>query len=382
MERIDTLNPDRIQWCLDDFGVTPEELGDRAGVSAATMKAVLAGEKGLTFAQLQRVAAFFGRDLLFFARRGPVREQSLRSPQFRTLTNQRPDLDPGARKLIERVGWFREVFLALREGLDEEDEPRFDPPAVDRRDPAAAAEAARAWLGLDGLRDWKAHRAAVEAKGVMVLLGTGRRGSVWMDEAWGVVGFSVFHETLPVIVVRRHDADARQSFTLMHELGHLLLHRSSFLDGEQDLFRTRGREREANAFGGHLLVPDAVLAGIDDARRPAEPADFAGWLRPATLGTGASTEVVLRRLLDAGRLPADAYAAYRAYVAALPKPDSGNPPRMYREREPLNLFGEGYVRTVLTALSAKQITLNKACGFLDNLKLKSLHELEAHVAGT
>ncbi len=44
--------------------------------------------------------------------------------------------------------------------------------------------------------------------------------------------------------------------------------------------------------------------------------------------------------------------------------------------EPINIFGDGYVATVLDALQNKHITLNKATTHLDNLKIRTLHKLE------
>jgi hypothetical protein len=38
------------------------------------------------------------------------------------------------------------------------------------------------------------------------------------------------------------------------------------------------------------------------------------------------------------------------------------------------------VETVLDALSARHITLAKASSYLDNLKIKDLHQLERHFA--
>jgi Zn-dependent peptidase ImmA (M78 family) len=42
----------------------------------------------------------------------------------------------------------------------------------------------------------------------------------------------------------------------MHELGHVLLHKTSSIDDDADLYSREGHEREANAFAGYLLVPD------------------------------------------------------------------------------------------------------------------------------
>jgi Zn-dependent peptidase ImmA (M78 family) len=184
-----------------------------------------------------------------------------------------------------------------------------------------------------------------------------------------------------VIVVKKQESNARQSFTLMHELGHLLLHRTSWIDDEKDLHAHEGGEREANAFAGHLLVPDAFLLSIRDDERPDDVAKFDDWLAPQRKDWGVSGEVILRRLKDANRLPKAMYAAYRQWWANRQMPEESGGSRAYRNREPKHIFGDGYVRTVLDALNSRRISLAKASSYLDNLTIKDLHTLERYYAG-
>jgi len=84
----------------------------------------------------------------------------------------------------------------------------------------------------------------------------------------------------------------------------------------------------------------------------------------------------LRRLLDAGRLPQSEYSAYREWHETVVVPQKEGGSRAYRHREPMHVFGDTYVRTVLEALNARQITLTKASSYLDSIKIKDLHSLE------
>ena len=93
-----------------------------------------------------------------------------------------------------------------------------------------------------------------------------------------------------------------------------------------------------------------------------------------------SCEVILRRLLDAGRLPENEYTAYRQWHAKLVEPQRERGSRKYRHREPRHVFGDTFVRTVLDALSTRQITLAKASNYLDSIKIKDLHSLESFYA--
>lgn len=113
-----------------------------------TLTEVLAGEAGLTFAQLRKIAKFFNRGVLFFVEKEPVVEETLRSPQFRTLTNQMPDLSPDLRSLIERAERRRDIYLGLRDDLDPEDRGQYKPPNVTGLQLVQAASVARKWLGL------------------------------------------------------------------------------------------------------------------------------------------------------------------------------------------------------------------------------------------
>ena len=380
MERLQQINPERIRWCCDDHGITIADLAGQLHIPHKRFEMVMAGKGGLTFNQLQKVAEYFNRGVLFFLEPGSVNEQRVRSPQFRTLMNRKPDLPPDLKGLIERVEAHRDIYLKLREDLDD-DSAAFEPPPIPLEDPRRAGEAAREWLGLGEKNTFDTYRQAVEAKGILVFQSMGYLGAWRIPPDNPVAGFSLYDEACPVIVVKKQAHAARQSFTLMHELGHILLHRSSFIDNEDDMHDRRGREQTANAFAGRLLVPDVFLQRISDSDRPDDEALFDDWLRPFRNQWGVSSEVILRRLLDEDRLEQQAYQAYRAWWREQPVPRQKGGSRQHRARETLHVFGNRFVRTVLDALHAQQISLNKASKYLDNLKVKDVHKLEAHVKG-
>jgi Zn-dependent peptidase ImmA (M78 family) len=338
------------------------------------------GEAGLTFSQLRQVANYFGRGLLFFLEFGPVDEAHVHTPQFRTLANQKPDLSAKLRTLIERVERQRAVYIGLREDLADSDWPSFAPPALPTKEPREAAHITRRWLGLGDENRFDTYRSAVEAQGVLVFRSNGYSGKWQIPKESPILGFGLYDPACPVILVRKTSA-SQQSFTLIHELAHLLLHEVSSIDDERDLESRQGRERDANSFAGHLLVPDSFLDSIRDSDRPVEVSQFDDWLAQQRRAWGISGEVILRRLLDAGRLPQAKYIAYRGWKAqAAGTPEEGGT-RAYRHREPKHVFGDPFVRTVLDALGARHITLAKASTYLDRLKIQDLHKLEHYYAG-
>jgi Zn-dependent peptidase ImmA (M78 family) len=381
MDRIQSINPARIVWCCADHGITPETLAAEVGISVDRMSAVMHDGEGLTFNQLRSVADFFGRGVLFFLEPEPVEAPQVHTPQFRTLSSQKPELSPRLKNLIQRVEKQRQIFLSLQDDLDSGAWSPFEAPDLPSRDVAAAARHVRQWLGLGDKNNFESYRTAIEAKGILVFRTNGYNGKWQIAKESPIAGFALYDEHCPVIVVKKMDSEAAQSFTLMHELAHVLLHKTSWIDEEADLHSTRGREREANQFAGLVLVPDIFLNQINEKTRPAEVAHLDEWLRPHRLAWGVSTEVILRRLVDVGRLPQAVYAAYRELVSGRTynsEDQSGS--RAYRYREPRNMFGDRYVRTVLDSLSAQHITLSKASGYLDGLKIADVHALERFCA--
>lgn len=381
MERIQSINPERIAWCCADYGITPDDLAYELDIAATNIERVMKGDDGITFNQLRKIADYFGRGVLFFLEDGPVDAAQVHTAQFRTLANQKPEMSTSLKKLIERVEKQRAVYLSLLEDLDESERTLFNPPALPPNDLQQAANLVRAWLGLGDTNAFDTYRAAVESKGILVFRSNGYNGKWQIPKKNPTLGFTLYDPTCPVIVIKKLSWDSQQSFTLMHELAHLLLHKSSSIDDEQDFQSHQGREQDANAFAGLILVPDHFLANIRDTARPVEIHQYDVWLEGYRKAWGISTEVILRRLLDSGRLPQHLYAAYRQWRASLPTQEKDGGTRQYRYREPKHVFGDTFVRTVLDALSAQHITLAKASSYLDSLKIKDLHQLENHYAG-
>lgn len=380
MEKLQSINVERIRWCCADQGITLDELASETGVSKTSLDYLMEVEGGLTFNQLRKIAEHFGRGVLFFLEDAPINEARFHSPQFRILANQKPELSLKLKALIKRVEKQRDVYLSLREDLDSAERPIFTPPELHEKNLQDAATITRQWLGLGETNSFDSYREAIEAKGILVFRTNGYNGKWQIAKENPILGFALYDANCPVIVIKKQNWETQQSFTLIHELAHLLLHRTSSIDDERDLYSHHGMEHEANAFAGHLLVPNHFLTNIRDEDRPAEASQYDSWLERQKRVWGISAEVILRRLLDSGRLPQACYMAYRDWRAQTIIPEGDDGSRAYRNREPKHVFGDVFVRTVFDALYAKNITLNKASDYLDSLTVKDMHKLELHYA--
>ena len=243
--------------------------------------------------------------------------------------------------------------------------------------PANGPHLARDWLNLSTSNNFGISRKKVEDKGVLVFLSNGYNGKWQIPKDDPILGFSVYHDSYPIVVIKK-ESEQRQLFTLMHELAHLIIHKASWVDDEDDLHSYSAQEQEASSLAGRLLVPDAVLESVRDQDKPSNVTEYDNWLANLRDTCGVSGEVILRRLLDSGRLLQEHYTAYRQWKNETTGDGREGGNRSYRHREPIHMFGDTFVRTVFEALQAKEITLARASGYLDNLRIQDVHELEQY----
>jgi len=236
MDKAQTVNPQRIAWCSMAEGLSVEDLAREVHIAPATLDKAMQGEDALSINQLRSIAKHFNRGMLFFLDPAPVDETRLHSPQFRTISNQKPALPAKLTALIERVEHQREVYIGLLEDLGEDVSRPWYPDGLQlaELDIKQAAEASRRWLGLEDDNDLNQLRRAVEARGILVFISNGYAGRWQIPKENPVRGFSLNFPTYPVIAVKKQSSEGPQAFTLMHELAHLLLHRDSFIDEDKD----------------------------------------------------------------------------------------------------------------------------------------------------
>ena len=380
MERVQNINPQRIIWNCEEFGITPETLAEQLKISWANFEKTMRGDEGITVNQLKEIAHYFERGLLFFMEENPVDEKTIHTPQFRTLTGQKPHLSPELRGLIERVEKQRNIYINLLDELGEEEKDdwtNYRLPSDSIQIIKDSAARIRNWLTLEDQETFDTYRSKVEDKGIFVFVTNGYRGQWQIAKDDPIRGFSLYYPKYPIIAIKKQISVQPQVFTLMHELGHLLLHRDGFVDEDKDFYNNQGNEKVANEFAGNVLVPDGFLGRINMQDFPYdEVTRYNDFLWEFSKRWCVSAEVILRRLLNERLLDENNYKEYREYVSGLPPNGQKGGNRANRFKEPVKMFGKSFVGTVLNAYNENRITLAKASTYLDNLKITDMHKLE------
>ena len=268
------VNPEILVWARETAGLTQEaaarKLGfqDSARSSAVEKLAVIEhGRKEPSRPQILKMAGQYRRPLLTFYLSKPPRKED-RGTDFRTLPIDRSDaadaqLDALIRDIRVRQSMVRSV-------LEEEEEA--DPLAyVGSYRMEAGPEAVTASLRnlLDvGLQEYRAQhsasaafdllRSSAEMAGVFVMIKGDLGNYRTAIDTDTFRGFSIADDVAPFIVINDQDARSAWSFTLLHEMAHLLLGQTGVGNARTDNENERFCERVA----GEFLLPERELNSL------------------------------------------------------------------------------------------------------------------------
>jgi Zn-dependent peptidase ImmA (M78 family)/transcriptional regulator with XRE-family HTH domain len=294
------MNPEILRWARERAGYSLDAAAEKMRKPPEVLRAWESGDSAPTYRQLQDMARrLYKRPVALFFFSNPPEEEEL-SGEFRTLPEERlTELEPDTRFAIREAHAFRQSLYELTGGTNPAERNILRDLSVDQVASADhLATEVRAYLDVtvEVQMQWRDNREAlkqwrdrVESVGVFVFKRPFSQRSI--------SGFCLHDDVLPLIMINNSTAQARQIFTLFHELGHLLYGISSVtpIDVWQvdDLpLATRWIEISCNRFAAELLLPPDTFPDI--------PVHF----DPGTFSTrvarqfNVSREVVLRRLFD------------------------------------------------------------------------------------
>ena len=339
------INPEILVWARETAGLTLQAAVSKVGIKDARgvaavdrLTALERGDEEPTRPVLVKMARQYRRPLLAFYLNAPPRRDE-RGPDFRTLSGARSSetdalIDALVRNLQSRQSMVRAALQA-----EDEAEPLLFVGALLRNEDADTgiqsirrllrrkAEAARlsqravGLLGqvlgedLDAARYYaeptaddafRLLRSRAEDGGVFVLL-QGDLGSHHTSIDVEVFrGLAIADDIAPFVVINDNDSRAAWSFTLLHELTHLLLGQTGFngVDSETKV------EQFCNNVAAEWLLPARTLheVGIGRGRDVVEQGSRIGeFARERNL----SRTMVAYRLLRANRIDRQAFERLR-----------------------------------------------------------------------
>lgn len=358
MDRV-PIQGETLAWARRVSGLSEADLARSVGVKPAHVHAFEDGSAKPTFKQLVKIGKKLDRTPAFFFTAPPSAPDIPETIDFRQSEDLN-GLDPATAKALRRAERYREIMLRYSTPA---------PAAVRLPNPFGqgnedeAAYAMRALLHLDvffvsggatkdaGFQFW---REALENHGILIFQTSEVERGIFR-------GLSVHHETLPIILINGKDSTAGKTFTLLHEVGHLI-NRAS---GLCTLDENASEEALVNSFAAHFLMPDVatveLLGKLGDNDDPIgavahhfKVSRVAAAIRLKNLGIASEANVQAEK--------AKSDNAWKRERERLKQKEGGPPHWRTRYRD----LGAAYVATIAEALDEERISILDASYYLDS----------------
>jgi len=300
-----------------------------------------------------------------------------REEDFRTLPS-RPILS-GEAALLRDIRTHQEMVRSVLED-DEDAEPLpFVGSVSSKENVSGVANRLHMILGFDnneeilrGTRSpsdlFSRQRDRVEGIGVFVIL-AGNLGSFHSKINEKVFrGFAISDPTAPFIAINDQDAKSAWSFTLIHELAHILVGSSGVSSQPSAAILRKGIERFCNDVAGEFLLPKHFLPETGAIFKYNKVEEF---IRDTADRRQVSESMVAYRLWRSGHIPDDIYRSLSAAYTERwrssrerdreERKDSKGPSYFIVRRHRL---GQALISVVKRTLRANELTHTKAARIL------------------
>ena len=234
--KVEKVNPRVLRKCREQIGLSVSDVEKKVARIDSMERGILKP----TFNQLDTLADLYKVPRWVFVSESlPEQYRFSRNFSFRKFRDKYENLfgNSDIRRVTAMVERLRDLIIELRRDMAEPVEP-FDPPVSGSGTSASAAAArVRGWLGCEGesldFREWK---EKLEEKNIFIFTTSKYRGWSHVGEEQ-FRGLTIYHSTLPIIIINNSDAKKAHTFSLFHELGHLLRKKSEIAhwrDSDQD----------------------------------------------------------------------------------------------------------------------------------------------------
>lgn len=374
------IQPRVLAWARQQSGYSINDVARKLKREPTEVTAWENGDASPTYVQLEKLAyQLYKRPLALFFMPAPPEEPPLKQ-EFRTLPAAEMDtLLPQTRYLLRTAQAFQFSLKELNEGINPVAQPIFKEIRFTGRIKQTAQKVREHLkVSLTDRTEWrsaddalKAWRHVVEHSGVYVFKQS--------FEQKAISGFCLVDDEFPIIFINNSTTKARQIFTLFHELAHVLMGVNAIGKVDEAYIEALPQEDKqieqlCNALAAELLVPSDDFDGQTVGVQEFDNSILEDWANQYWV----SREVILRRLLDMGKIDRDDYVSkillWQANAQNSDKKGAGG--NYYATQ--VAYLGENYLRLVFDRYYQGRLDVDQVAGHL-GIKAKNVSGIEAQL---
>ncbi len=375
--RVENINPEVLRKCREQIGLSLSDVEKKVPKIAAIERE---GFKP-TFRQIDTLAGLYKVPRwVFISESLPEQYQFNRNYSFRKFADDYEDIFCHAeiRRVTAMVERFRNLILELREDMDEPVE-RFNPPES-KSDASASGVATqvRKWLGCAeenfDFREWK---EKLEEKNIFIFTTSKYPGWSRVSER-RFRGLAIYHSILPIIIINNSDTRRAQTFSLFHELGHLLRKKSEIDDWKDS---KKNVETWCNELAASVLMPAKAFQSVANNFYVNDLNDVSKIARRFKV----SSYACLVRMKQLRIIDSENYQNLESKLKQYHEQQQrilreiSTPITRSRPNEVLDQYGRIYTKAIFQAYHNQEIGLHKLCRLFDLKKVSDALRLEKNL---
>jgi len=367
------INHEVLIWARESLALNRNQATEKTEIPTRRLFQLETGEKQPTLEELKALSKAYRRTIATHLLNKPPKEKPMPADRRTIDSKELGNFHEKTIMAVRKARALAQSFVELREEMGMEF-PKLTLSASIDDQPQAVASRVRQLLQMNEIREitninhaLEAYIEKVESLGVAVF-----QLSLTQNN---LRGFSIVDDIVPIIGIKRGSEQAHsKTFTLFHELGHILLNESGLCDLSH---HTKMEiEKWCNDFSAELLVPFAELLQMEtvlDHQRKCQKVwakkdliELANYFHVGSLA-------ILRRLLENELTTKD---FYKERHEKWNRPQFGrakNPEGRNSAKETIKEKGKTYIGLAFTAFDQNRINIKDLSDFL-GVKLSCIPE--------
>lgn len=371
------INAQLLVWARESVNIVPAYVTQELSISKEELTALENGVQSPTYEQLLLFAKLYEKPIGAFLLKEPPKEKPL-PKDYRTVRSEElAELHDKTLITIRRVRGLTENAIELRREMEIEF-PEWTYRATMQDKAESIAPVYRKVFNVGAINKIENSGDALdflinefEKQGILVF-----QTALTQDE---VRGFSLTDEAVPVIVIRRADRPTAKTFTLFHELGHILLHDGGICNLKEGQGAAQ-IEKWCNQFAAAVLVPLNELL-TEEIVQQQHQLGYKQWQLITLTRLGqkhhVGPEVILRRLYTANRATKQFYEEKHEKWNSGVQGGRGGKGRDFI-KEQVKEKGKNFTKIALQALKKQRISLKDFADYMD-VKVDQVHKIASYI---
>lgn len=369
---VENINKEILIQCREQISLELLEVAKKI----PKIEKIEKGEHKPTYKQLDTLADLYKVPRwVFISEKLPPKYQFNKSvPAFRQFSDNNPEIfsDHRIRNLTAKIEQYRKLILDIREDMHEPIELFKSPQITTNASSVDVSKQIRRWLNTSSNNDFSEWKLLLEQKGIFIFLTSKYKGWSYIEREY-LRGFAIYHSKLPIIVINDSDSKKAQSFTLFHELGHILRRENSI-----DIWENQNIdiERWCDELAGNVLMPANELQNITLSDDPLND------IKSIAKSFKVSPYACLVRLRQLQIISQQGYKniedklinEFKELQKKLQESEGG--PVRSRAKEVITQYGHIYTNALFQAYHNQEIGLHKLMHLFDLKRSSHVFEME------